>query len=237
MEIWNKVKRRVNRGGARQAPLQPIDIFGLLRAEAGRKKKVFRDKTVIPDHYTVHLCAGDTADLQPILLSLSGELAQAMQAVAKGKGYRFNTTDVRVEFRVSPDVTPGHAAVTGRFRAGGPANAAGASGTGAVEAAADLPVVVLTIESPRQRTRIHSLTLGDHVIGRGVDADIHVPADDRLASKRHCRLSVAADGVRLTDLDSVNGTFCNQARISAAVALKDKDRLSVGATTIEVRFE
>lgn len=65
--------------------------------------------------------------------------------------------------------------------------------------------------TPRERC----LGPGDAlVLGRGHDVDLHL--DDRLASRRHARLEISADGEPLlTDLGSRNGTYLGGDRLTA----------------------
>jgi pSer/pThr/pTyr-binding forkhead associated (FHA) protein len=63
-------------------------------------------------------------------------------------------------------------------------------------------------------------------IGRSAVASFVVDAP--LISRAHCRLTVAADGtVEVTDLDSTNGTWIDDQRISTA-PLAEGHRLRVG---------
>jgi hypothetical protein len=75
------------------------------------------------------------------------------------------------------------------------------------------------------------LALGrEYVLGRGRDCDIVVP--DLLSSRHHARLAVggAPDLVAITDLESRNGTFVDDARIESRTTLPHGARIRVGAT-------
>jgi DNA-binding NtrC family response regulator len=68
-------------------------------------------------------------------------------------------------------------------------------------------------------------------IGRGVPNDL--PLSDDLASRMHAELSVTAEGIRLLDLGSRNGTYLGPHRVvDAFVQLGDKVR--IGEATIAV---
>lgn len=69
------------------------------------------------------------------------------------------------------------------------------------------------------------------VIGRGGMADLSL--GDHTVSRRHALLSRGDGGWLVTDLHTGNGTRVNDARISGATALKDGDRLVLGAVTVE----
>jgi len=67
----------------------------------------------------------------------------------------------------------------------------------------------------------------DYVLGRGRDCDIVL--DDLLSSRQHARLAVA-DEIAITDLQSRNGTFVDDARIEAETRLAHGSRIRVGAS-------
>lgn len=62
-------------------------------------------------------------------------------------------------------------------------------------------------------------------IGRKKDCDLVLP--DTGCSKTHCRIVMDAGGYRVEDLESQNGTFVNDERITART-LQDGDRLRLG---------
>ena len=71
---------------------------------------------------------------------------------------------------------------------------------------------------------------GQYIVGRSEDIDIVIP--HRTVSRRHARLTVAADGqiASLEDLGSHNGTLINGQRISALVELTTDDAIVFGQT-------
>lgn len=73
---------------------------------------------------------------------------------------------------------------------------------------------------------------GTSRIGRSDENDIVL--NDPSVSRTHAVVEIAADRVRLRDLDSTNGTFLNGRRIRAA-ALRDGDEVRMGNTRL--RFE
>jgi pSer/pThr/pTyr-binding forkhead associated (FHA) protein len=68
-------------------------------------------------------------------------------------------------------------------------------------------------------------------IGRAARADFVVDAG--LVSRLHCRLEAADDHVLVIDLDSTNGTYINDARVSRG-RLMAGDRLKVGRVTFAI---
>ncbi|WP_426746100.1 FHA domain-containing protein [Myxococcus faecalis] len=74
----------------------------------------------------------------------------------------------------------------------------------------------------------HYEVLSDMAIGRSPSCEI--PLRDDQVSRKHAQLTVHEGQVRLTDLDSRNGTLVNGARISGQVVLQPGDRVRVGST-------
>lgn len=62
-------------------------------------------------------------------------------------------------------------------------------------------------------------------IGRTADNDIVL--DNRGVSRRHAQIDFSGEGALLTDNDSLNGTFVNQAKVSEHL-LKDADVITIG---------
>ena len=68
-------------------------------------------------------------------------------------------------------------------------------------------------------------------IGRTPRADFML--DVPLVSRLHCRLTAGPTGLDLVDLDSTNGTFVNDRRITKA-ALAPGDRITIGRVSLMV---
>ena len=66
-------------------------------------------------------------------------------------------------------------------------------------------------------------------VGRGTNATIRL-GDDSI-SRRHVRIVVDGQDVRIEDLGSANGTILNGERVAAA-PLRDGDKIQLGSTTI-----
>ena len=77
-----------------------------------------------------------------------------------------------------------------------------------------------------QRESATRLKIGDLVIGRTTLCDIYVP--DPTVSRRHALLSVATQGVIVTDLKSRNGTWINSERVGCVPVLPG-DEISFGS--------
>jgi len=65
-------------------------------------------------------------------------------------------------------------------------------------------------------------------IGRDIDMDIRIAADDGLVSRRHAVIRRQGNRLELIDQDSFNGTLLNDQQIVAASLLNDGDRIQLG---------
>lgn len=78
-----------------------------------------------------------------------------------------------------------------------------------------------------------ALHAGENILGR--DAAVHVCLRGTSVSKRHARVVVADESVTIEDLGSKNGTFVNDTRIDAPVALGDGDEVRLGTERLTFR--
>ncbi len=72
------------------------------------------------------------------------------------------------------------------------------------------------------------------VLGRSRQADLTIAHG--LVSRKHCELREHEGAVVLTDLGSLNGTFCRDRRIQR-ISLMPHDRFSIGPLTFEIRYD
>ena len=76
---------------------------------------------------------------------------------------------------------------------------------------------------------MHRLEGGESVLGRGTAATIRLGDDG--VSRRHARIVVENNAVRIEDLGSSNGTLVNGQPVQSQ-ALRDGDKIQLGSTTI-----
>ncbi len=75
------------------------------------------------------------------------------------------------------------------------------------------------------------VTRSGMVFGRHSSADVRLPLPD--VSRRHCRFDYEGGRWHVTDLDSLNGVFVNDAMVERA-ELHDRDTLRVGGFVFDV---
>ncbi|RKG71869.1 PAS domain S-box protein [Corallococcus terminator] len=91
-------------------------------------------------------------------------------------------------------------------------------------------LILISTTTPAAIGKAYRLEPGEHVIGRGSEAEVRI--DDHGVSRKHARILRSADGTcRVTDLESTNGTFLNGLPVSTA-ELQEGDRLQVGTVTV-----
>lgn len=81
--------------------------------------------------------------------------------------------------------------------------------------------------------RRYPLSLGQHLVGRAPDVEIHLPEPS--VSLRHAEIDVRADGVFVTNLISTNGVQVNGKDISIQ-RLEPGDQLQLGRAVLEYRL-
>ena len=88
------------------------------------------------------------------------------------------------------------------------------------------------VRSGREAGRIVAVNTGQTIaLGRLKDCDVAI--DDEAASRRHCTISAREADCVVSDLQSANGTFVNDQRITT-VDLTRGDQIRIGSTVIEM---
>ncbi len=213
------VERAVNSAFAKvsKGEVKPVEIASALRREVDdRAAVVGRDRTVVPNEFTVEL---STADLERVdawgAETLADELAANVTDHATRQRYAF-VGPVTVSFLEDAELE------TGRFQVRSATVRGAVAPATSVSASPRHPMV--DIDGQR-----YLLTGPVTVIGRGSDADIIV--DDPGVSRRHLEIRVTADGVIASDLGSTNGLYVEGHQVPAAT-LVDGNTLTIGRTQI-----
>lgn len=88
------------------------------------------------------------------------------------------------------------------------------------------------VRSGKELGRAITVSAGQSItLGRLKGCDVVV--DDEAASRRHCTITAREDVCLVADLQSANGTFVNERRIST-VELATGDKIRIGSTVIEL---
>ncbi len=95
--------------------------------------------------------------------------------------------------------------------------------------------VKLKVLSGSNAGREVAIAVPEFLIGRGDGCHLRPRTD--LVSRQHCVLTIGEDGVNIRDLDSRNGTYVNDERITEVTQLKLGDRLRIGRLEFEVLID
>ncbi|MBO1751209.1 DUF3662 domain-containing protein [Actinotalea sp. BY-33] len=223
MGVLDKFEKGVERvvstafAKAFRSEVKPVELASALRREVDdRAAVVGRDRTVVPNEFTIELSEADHAQVESWGAEpLADELAANVTEHATSQRYAF-VGPVTVSFTESAELE------TGRFLIRSATVRGAVAPATAVAASARHPLV--DIDGQR-----YLLTGPVTVIGRGSEADIIV--DDPGISRRHLEIRVTPDGVVATDLGSTNGTFVEGHQVPAAT-LVDGNTLTIGRTRI-----
>ena len=214
------VERVVNTAFSKafRGEVKPVELASALRREVDdRAAVVDRDRTVVPNDFTIELSPADHEQVVGWGAGpLADELAANVTDHAAAQRYAF-VGPVTVTFAEHDDLE------TGRFRV----RSATLRGAVAPATAAAIPSArhpLVDIDGQR-----YLLTGPVTVIGRGSEADIIV--DDPGVSRRHLEIRVTPAGVVASDLGSTNGLFVEGHQVPAATLL-DGNTLTIGRTRI-----
>ena len=93
----------------------------------------------------------------------------------------------------------------------------------------------LVILQPESAVRRVALPPGSLTIGRAPPSTLLLEAAE--VSRAHCRIDVADDEVSVTDLNSTNGTFVDNKRLSGTVSLPHGTLLRIGGYVMTCEYQ
>jgi hypothetical protein len=228
-----------------KSEVQPVEVAAALQRELDdRAAVVARDRTLVPNHFSVDLGDHDYDRLAPYEKPLTKELAAMVREHADEQRYAF-VGGVQVELRHVPTLETGVFRIHSEVLAGpevAPLDLSGLAAAGreprVVHTAASAPAAPadgyghLVVREGKNASYQVELRQPVTVIGRAADAGVRLA--DQAVSRRHAEIRVSSDGAVVNDLRSTNGTLLNGARVTTA-ALVDGDELRIGETTLVYR--
>jgi len=106
------------------------------------------------------------------------------------------------------------------------------------------PQVKLIVKSDKSKDITYTYNEpSECTVGRAIDCDIQLPVtEEKDVSRHHCLFEIEPPYLWVQDLDSTNGTFVNDLRITNApdqrmYELREGDEVRVGHHVIEVQVE
>lgn len=219
-QFESRLDRLVNGAFARafRAEVQPVEIAAALQREMDDRAAVMdRDRTVVPNHFTVELSQHDFERLTGFAQTIVTELTSVVRDHADEQRY---TLIGPVEISLGLDASLD----TGIFRVTSDA----ASTPSAAATAHLLPSNPRLLLADGSEFPLISATVR---IGRGSDADLRI--DDPSVSRGHAEIALSTPAV-IRDLNSTNGTFIDGIRINQHT-LHDGARITVGTVSMTFR--
>lgn len=212
-----------------RSSVQPVEIASALQREIDSSAQILsRDRTLVPNDFTVELSPSDYERLSSYEATLAEELGTLLREHIDLQRY-IVTGAIAIAFHEAPDLN------TGRFRVRGRANAAvtPAAGERMTDTAVRRADAVLVIGSVR-----HPLTLPVMVIGRGSEADLRI--HDPGISRKHAEVRTIDDGegrtfVGIKDLGSTNGIIVDGHKVTEAT-MRHGSEIRLGSTSIRVHI-
>ncbi len=231
MGVLQRFERRVeglvNGAFARafRSEVKPVEIAAALQRELDNTAQVLtRERSIVPNDFTVELSAHDYARLAPYDQTLSAEFADLVGEHAVTQHYAFSGP-VRVRLVEREGMGTGSLRVSSAVLSAVEPTVR-PTDTGIRRAVAYL--VVNGVQTP--------VIAPGLVLGRSSTADLRI--DDPGVSRRHAEIQVVGEGanagLQVIDLGSTNGVVVDGRRVERA-ALADGSRVTLGSTVVTVQ--
>ncbi len=191
-----------------RSALRPVELGRkLVRVMDDQRSVDVRGRTVVPNHFEIHLSDADAERFAEMAATLRRELCDAAREHARDESYTF-VGPVSVDLVVDDAIRTGSFSISGVLREG-----AGGTGAGSL------------VLSSGER-----IALGDRPVVIGRLPECEVMLSDANVSRRHAEVRPSGDGWIVVDLGSTNGTRVNGVRV-AEQRLAAGDVITFGATT------
>lgn len=210
-----------------KAEVQPVEIAAALQRELDNTATILsRERSLVPNEFTVELSPHDHEKLSPYAGTLGSELADLVRDHAAEQHYAFSGP-VKVRLEQGDELPTGQFRVRSSVRAGVDRSAAyNPTQTAERRAAGYLEV----------NGTQHPLVAPGLLIGRSAECDLRI--DDPGISRRHAEVRVTGDGpdaeIAVIDLGSTNGTVVDGQKVTRA-SVSEGSRIVLGSTVAVVR--
>ena len=232
-----------------KADVQPVEIAAALQKNMDERAAIVtRDRTVVPNEFTVRLAPSDYDRLSAYAEALTAELAGLARAHAEEQGFSF-LGPVQVHLRNDDSLETGMLEVSSQAIAS-PRGATSVPATGTrrqprpATAASRTPspdttAVSRPVAPPRRPPTARLLAAGQDiplvdevtVLGRGTDVSIRL--EDPGVSRRHAEIHLLPTP-EIIDLGSTNGTVVDGRRVTRG-PLADGSVIRLGNTDLTFR--
>jgi len=211
-----------------RSAVQPVEIAAALQREVDNSAHILsRERTLVPNDFTVELSQPDYERLAPFSGTLADELATLVTEHVTEQRYTL-TGPLAISFTETAELS------TGRFRVRSSTNASvrPVEGQRMTETAVRSSGAIIEVNGMK-----HPLTPPGVVIGRSNEADLKI--EDPGISRRHAQFTIQQSGtttsVSVVDLESTNGVILNGHKVTSA-EVTDGSEIRLGNTVIVIRI-
>lgn len=205
-----------------RSAVQPVEIAAALQREVDNNAQILsRDRTLVPNDFTVELSPADHERLVPYGDTLASELSTLLYEHIEEQRY-LASGPIRIDFALDEDLHTGRFSIVSRSNA----SVTAAAGQRVTDSAVRNAKVVLEIGGQRHPVNPPGVTLG-----RGSTVGLKI--DDPGISRAHAEIRFVGGGVEVADLGSTNGVIVDGRRVDSA-PLQNGSQIRLGNTTITV---
>ena len=229
MGVFDKVEKGLENvvgnvfARAFKGDVQPVEITARLQRELDAETTLLsRDRTLVPNDFSIGLSQHDYDRLTPYGKTLNAEIGGQLMTYASEKGYIFNGP-INIDYVLDESLPIGRFTVTST-------SVASVDAAAPAQPASRPATLVIEVNGVR-----HPLTPPGLTIGRGTDADLRI--NDPGVSRLHAQIKVVQTdtgiNVSVEDLGSTNGITVDGVRTRGAV-LTQGSRIDIGSTHLTV---
>jgi len=205
-----------------RSAVQPVEIAAALQREVDNNATIIsRERTLVPNDFTVELSPADHDRLAPYGATLATELATLLQEHLAEQHYTA-AGPIHIDFALDESLHTGRFTIVSRSNA----SVTPVRGERLTETAVRRAKLVLDIGGLRHPVNPPGIT-----IGRGSTVDLKI--DDPGISRTHAEIVFRGTGVEIADLGSTNGVIVDGRRVDSA-PLRNGSTIRLGNTTIAV---
>lgn len=230
MGVFDKVEKGLENvvgnvfARAFKGDVQPVEITARLQRELDSEITLLsRDRTLVPNTFTIGLSQHDYDRLMPYSQTLNAEIGKQLLTYAAEKGYIFNGP-ITIDYQLDASLP------IGRFTVESNAVAGVVDAAAPAQPSSRPATLVIEVNGVR-----HPLTPPGLTIGRGSDADLRI--NDPGVSRLHAQVKVVQTdtgiSVSVEDLGSTNGITVDGVRTRQAM-LSQGSRIDIGSTHLTI---
>ncbi len=207
-----------------RSAVQPVEIAAALQREVDNNATILsRERTLVPNDFSVELSPADHDRLAPYGATLATELSTLLHEHLEEQRYTASGP-IHIDFARDEELHTGRFTIVSRSNA----SVTPVRGEPITDTAVRRAKVVLDIGGLRHPVNPPGIT-----IGRGSTVDLKI--DDPGISRSHAEIVFVGGGVEVRDLGSTNGVIVDGRRADSS-PVRDGSQVRLGNTTITVHI-